>query len=291
MTRTGARVVAGVSTVRANLNGPVIDWAADEASARGLPLHILHAQDWPRGTSPHAGPEHPAHVWSKHFRAGGESVLQNAYSTARARRPDLAVTTELAVGRPAAVLREAGDDAAFLVLGARRLTGVEGAFTGSGKGHALLGHLPCPVALVPGPAGDLPQTAPVVVGVDGSASSAAAVDLAFAEADAARTAVVAVAVRNPRDYAWAEYREDTDRLLAEQLAGQRLRYPDTVVRQEVLGGDPALTLAAAARNARCLVIGSRGRGGFRGLLFGSTGRALVHHTDCPLLVTPAVRGG
>lgn len=285
MSQTNASVVAGVSTVRPDLNGPVIAWAADEAAARGLPLHIVHAQEWPRGTSPQAGPDHPAHVWSRHFRAGGEALLRTAHGAASARQPGVAVTTELAVGRPVRVLREAADTAGFLVLGARRLTGVEGAFAGSGKGHALLGHLRCPVALVP-EAADIPDDAPVVVGVDGSPASTAALDLAFAEADAAKTSLVVIAVRNPRDYAWAEYQEDTDLLVAEQLAGHRRRYPDTEVRQEILGGDPALMLATAARGARCLVVGSRGRGGFRGLLLGSTGRALVHRTDCPLLVAP-----
>ncbi|CAG6395859.1 universal stress protein [Streptomyces cocklensis] len=286
MSQTNVNVVAGVSTVRQNLNGPVIDWAAAEAAARGLPLHVVHAQEWPRGVPPQPGPEHPAHLWAQHFRAGGEQVLDTARRAASARWPGLTVTTELAAGRPTPVLLESGESAALIVLGARRLTGVEGAFAGRGKGHALLGHLPCPVALVPEPAASVPDDAPVVVGVDGSPSSTAAVDLAFAEADAAKTALVAVAVRNPRDYAWAEYREDTEVLVSEQLAGHRRRYPDTEVRQEILRGDPALMLASASHNARCLVVGSRGRGGFRGLLLGSTGRALIHHTDCPLLVAP-----
>lgn len=284
MTDTPMGVVVGVSTARAGQNGPVVEWAAQEATARGLALHIVHAQEWPRGTSPHTGPEHPAHAWSQHFRAAGEAVLDGARREALALQPGLTVTTGLAVGRPVSVLREASEQAALLVLGARRLTGIEGAFAGSGKGHALVGHLPCPVALVPGAPRN--TAGPVVVGVDGSPASTAAIDLAFAEADAAGAQLIAVAVRSPRDYAWAEYREDSNLLLAEQLAGHRRRYPDTEVRQEVLSGEPAMMLASASREARCLVVGSRGRGGFRGLLLGSTSRALVHHTDCPLLVAP-----
>lgn len=284
MIETHEGVVAGVSTVRTERNGSVVEWAAQEAAARGLPLHLLHAQEWPRGTSPDAGPEHPAHAWSRHFRAGGETVLDMARDEALALRPGLRVTIELVSGRAVRVLRDAAERAALMVLGARRLTGVEGAFAGSGKGHALVGQLPCPVALIPGVPSD--AAGPVVVGVDGSSASTAAVDLAFEEADAAGARLVAVAVRNPRDYAWAEYREDTELLVAEQLAGHRRRYPDTEVRQEIRSGDPAPMLASASRQARCLVVGSRGRGGFRGLLLGSTSRALVHHTDCPLLVAP-----
>lgn len=284
-------VVAGVSVSRPDLNGPVIDWAADRAALHGLPLHIVHAQEWPRGTSPDADPDHPAHVWSKHFQATGQALLDRAREAATARRPALRVTTGLVAGRPVKVLREAGEDAALLVMGARRLTGVENALPGGGVGHALVGHVQCAVALVPEPASDVPPDAPVVVGVDGSPSAMEAVASAFAEADAARVGLVAVAVRRPRDYAWAEYREDTRRHLSEQLAGHLQRYPDVAVRQEVLSGDPAVMLAAASRHARCLVVGCRGRGGFQGLLLGSTSRALVHHTSCPLLVAPPLRHG
>lgn len=290
MTETRRSVVAGVSRTRHAVNEQVIRWAADEATARGLPLHILHAQEWPRGASPTVEPGHPAHAWSTHFRAGGQTLLDEARRAAEARYPSLAVTTELAAGRPAHVLREAGDRAALLVLGGHRFTGVESAFAG-GKGHALVGHLPCPLALVPEPSSDTPADAPVVVGVDGSASSLAAIEVAFEEADAAKAELVAVEVRRPRDATWPEFLEDTRLHLSELLSGHRERYPDTEVRHEILTGDPALMLASAARHARCLVVGSRGRGGFRGMLLGSTSRALVHHTDCPLLVVPVPRGG
>jgi nucleotide-binding universal stress UspA family protein len=272
------------------VNEHVVHWAADAAMARGLPLHVLHAQEWPRGASPDTEPGHPAHVWATHFRAAGEALLDDARRAASARHPALTVTTELGAGRGAHVLREAAETAALLVLGAHRLTAVEGTFAGGGKGHALVGHLPCPVALVPEPSPDIAADAPVVVGVDGSASSLAAIELAFEEADAVKAELVAVEVRRPRDAAWPEFLEDTRLHLSELLAGHRERYPDTAVRYEIVTGDPALMLASVSRHARCLVVGSRGRGGFRGMLLGSTSRALVHHTDCPLLVVPAPPG-
>ncbi|HEY3478301.1 MAG TPA: universal stress protein [Streptomyces sp.] len=286
---TGRTVVAGVSSTRPEVNAQVVRWAADEAVARGIPLHIVHAQEWPHGSSPVADPAHPAHVWSTHFRASGAALLDDAKQEASARHPALAVTTELAAGRPVHVLREAGETAAVLVLGAHRVVGVEGAFAGAGKGHSLVGHLPCPVVLVPEPSPDTSVDAPVVVGVDGSPSSLAAIELAFAEADAAKAELVAVEVRRPRDAAWPEFLEDTQVHLAELLAGHRERYPDTEVRHEMLTGRPGQMLASASRHARCLVVGSRGRGGFRGMLLGSTSRALVNHTHCPLIIAPAPR--
>jgi nucleotide-binding universal stress UspA family protein len=279
-------VVAGVTRTHPELTERVVRWAADEASARGFALRILHAQEWPRGAPPDAAPGHPAHAWSTHFRAAGQALLDDACGTAAAAHPGLPVTGELAVGRAAPVLRDAAETAALLVLGARRLTGVEGVFFDRGKGHMLVGHVPCPLALVP-QAPAAPADGPVVVGVDGSDSSLAAVELAFAEADAAKTELVAVEVRRPRDAAWPEFIEETGLHLSELLAGHAERYPDTAVRYEILSGDPAPLLASAARHARCLVVGSRGRGGFRGMLLGSTSRDLVNRTACPLLVAPS----
>ncbi|MBY8876246.1 universal stress protein [Actinacidiphila acidipaludis] len=290
MPRNHRKVVAGVSGAHPQVSAHVIDWAADEAVARGASLYIVHAQEWPRGTSPDAGPDHPAHVWSRHFRANGEALLDDARLTAAAGRPGLPVTTELADGRAVQVLRENAETADMLVLGARRLTGIEGAFAGSGKGHALAGHLPCPVALVPEPETDVPDYAPVVVGVDGSSSSHVALDLAFTEAEAVKTDLVAVEVRRPRDYTWAELPEVTELNLSEVLAGYGERHPDVSVSQEILSGNPALVLASLAQQARCLVVGSRGLGGFRGMLLGSTSRALIHHTDCPLIIAPLPHG-
>lgn len=289
MTETRRSVVAGVTRTHHAVNGHMIRWAADEAAARGLPLHVVHAQEWPRGASPTVEPGHPAHAWSTHFRAGGQTLLDQVRRVAADRQPGLTVTTELAAGRPTHVLREAGDEAALLVLGARLFTAAEGAFAG-GVGHALVGHLPCPMALVPEPSPDMRADSPVVVGVDGSPSSLAAIEWAFQEADAAKAELVAVEVRRARDASWPEFLEDTRLHLSELLSGHRERYPDTEVRHEILTGDPALMLASAARHARCLVVGTRGRGGFRGMLLGSTSRSLVHHTDCPLLVVPVPPG-
>src|SRR2546421_4838050 len=130
---------------------------------------------------------------------------------------------------------------------------------------------------------------PVVVGVDGSPESAAALGFAFDEASARGLPLVAV-------YAWRalpsenlgpvtmrhydpdEAAQEAARLLAEQLAGWPAKYPDvSLERQAVLSFNPAETLVDASRTASLVVVGSRGRGGFAGLLLGSVSRALVPH--------------
>ena len=73
-----------------------------------------------------------------------------------------------------------------------------------------------------------------------------------------------------------------DRLLAELPAGDRPPIEQTVVR-----GSPASVLIEASQDADVLVVGSRGRGGFAGLLLGSVSQQCAHHARCPVVI---VRG-
>jgi nucleotide-binding universal stress UspA family protein len=283
-TLAGGPVVAGVSRSRASR--AAVKWAADEAAWRGLPLLLLHSQDWPAGSSPQTTEDHPAHLWSTHFRAMGERLLEEARTVALERRPGLEVTTRLAEGRAVQVLREAAEGASQLVLGARHLTENDIVFMPGGKGSSLVGHTPCLLALVPEPdavTGD----GPVVVGVDGSAASQRAVGAAFEEAARGDTGLLAVEVRRPREAGLPDFLVEARLDVSQTLAGWTEKYPDTTVEWEVLTGNPVLMLATASRRARCLVVGSRGRGGFRGMVLGSTSRGLLHRSHCPLLVVPA----
>jgi nucleotide-binding universal stress UspA family protein len=62
--------------------------------------------------------------------------------------------------------------------------------------------------------------------------------------------------------------------------------PDVDVQGELVEGRPAGALLEAARSADLLVVGSRGRGGFAGLLLGSISAQCVHHAPCPVVVVP-----
>lgn len=82
--------------------------------------------------------------------------------------------------------------------------------------------------------------------------------------------------------------QDAVEVLAERLAGYAQDYPDVTIERSVLPEDPAKALLdAAGADASLLVVGSRGRGGFRGLLLGSTSQKVMHHAECPVMVVRA----
>ncbi|MBO1414566.1 universal stress protein [Streptomyces sp. FH025] len=273
-------VIVGVN--RSEASRSAVSWAADEAAWRHLPLRLVHAQEWPTGQQEETG-----RPWEIGLRSAGETLLDSARLAAVERRPGLEVTPVLAEGRPVRVLRKAADEAAQLVLGIRRLTEAHSALPIGSKGASLAGHLKCPLVLVPEPADGSSAPGPVVLGVDGSDASRGAIDFAFEEASISGTEVLAVEVQRPTGMDRSYVVETTLLDLSESLAGWQAKYPDVRVRREVLIGAPASELAAASAHARCLVVGSRGHGGFRGLLFGSTGRALVHRCTVPLVIVPS----
>jgi nucleotide-binding universal stress UspA family protein len=68
------------------------------------------------------------------------------------------------------------------------------------------------------------------------------------------------------------------------LAGWSAKYPDVAVRRLVVRDRAARALVEESGRAQLVVVGSRGRGGFRGLLLGSVSQALLHHAHCPVAV-------
>jgi nucleotide-binding universal stress UspA family protein len=163
---------------------------------------------------------------------------------------------------------------------------------------ALVAHGHCPVAVIRGrtPDGIPPAGGPVVVGLDGSPASEAAVAIAFDEASLRGADLVAVHTcseyQSDSGYAYArQFVVDWDAIdvrerevLAERLAGWQEKYPDVLVRRVVARDRPVRALLEQTAEAQLLVVGSRGHGGFTGMLLGSTSQALIYHGTCPLLV-------
>lgn len=132
----------------------------------------------------------------------------------------------------------------------------------------------------------------VVVGIDGSPSSHAALRWAVRYAGLIGGTVDAVTAWDlPGAYGWSALAVDADfdEAVARQRLGQEL--------SEVLGAEQAASVRAlsargnavdvlltAAEEAEALVVGSRGRGGFARALLGSVSQHVAHHARCPVVI-------
>lgn len=136
----------------------------------------------------------------------------------------------------------------------------------------------------------------IVVGVDGSAGSRAAVAYALAEARRRGDAVVEAVMAYPLltsfpgiEYGVVPVPPETVAASSRQALAAALRDlpTDVPVQQRVEEGSPAHVLIEASHDADLVVLGSRGRGGFRSLLLGSTSHQVASHAHCPVVVIPA----
>ena len=135
----------------------------------------------------------------------------------------------------------------------------------------------------------------IVVGVDGSPSSKAALRWALQQARRAGGRVQAVtAWELPASYGWAPVLPYEDlavtagKVLGESVQ-EALGYdePDVPVLESVVAGHPAQVLIDASAHTGLLVVGSRGHGAFAGTLLGSVSQHCAQHARCPVVV---VRG-
>ena len=267
-----------------------VRWAARAAAAEGLDLKVVGAYD--ASTSDYApGLIIPQDVVDA-IRQDASDAVHAAADAAKEAAPGVTVATSIVDGDAARVLLELGKDAAMIVVGTRRLGSVKGLFLGS-VSTSVAAHAHGRVTVVA--AGGNPD-GPVVVGVDGSPVSDAAVAEAFRQASMRNVPLRAVHTWTPLDAdalhgygigadEVARMTQDAVEVLAERLAGYAQDYPDVTIERSVLPEEPAKALLdEAGADASLLVVGSRGRGGFRGLLLGSTSQKVMHHADCPVMV-------
>ncbi len=133
--------------------------------------------------------------------------------------------------------------------------------------------------------------AQIVVGVDGSGPSIAALRYAEKLAPAFDASIRAVAAwDDPAEYpayiplGRSEYTEVARKQLDEAVTAAFGENPPFGLEKAVMFGHPVKTLVRVSHDAALLVIGGRGHGTFRGLLLGSVSSACVAHAHCPVLV-------
>jgi nucleotide-binding universal stress UspA family protein len=235
------------------------------------------------------------------MRSGAARLLETAAGRLTAEYPELRIETVQQDGQPATVLLDQSRRAVTTVVGPDGVGRVSGVFFGSVAARLAAHSHGCVVIARPAPAAAAAaDPGVVVVGVDGSAPARAAIGFAYEEAALRGTTLVAIHTWNdkPLNHALGDYPLEINadgidqaehRLLETELAGWEQKYPEVPVRMRVLRGRPAPNLlrykaTTGTQPTQLIVVGSRGRGGFAGLLLGSTSQAVLTHAACSVAV-------
>jgi nucleotide-binding universal stress UspA family protein len=266
-------------------------WAEREGRLRGLPVTAVMA--WGYLDQHHAvadAPFDPGYSEADALAALDAIVVATVGSEA-GESIGRAVPTALA----APALLEAAADADLLVVGARGLGGFRDLLLGS-VSQQCLHHAKIPVAVVHGAVVDRPNgDERIVVGVDGSAASRQALDWALDEARFRRATVEVVhawqmpptfSPYNSFDPPAAVLEPAARQVLQDAVAAADVHDVPTPIVHTVVCDSAARAILDAARVADLVVLGSRGLGGFKGLLLGSVTNQVTHHASCPVVVLP-----
>ncbi len=260
-------------------------WAVREAFASGNPLLVLYAANY-SGMTIEPGP-------GLHHREPGaleaaEEVTAEGVDEALDLCPSIAVVGATEVLSPVQALTQAGESAAVVVLGNRGLGRVLGGLLGS-VAFNVAARAVCPVIVVKDETADrqLGSDHRVVVGTDGSEQARAAVAFAAARAAVASAPLEIVTCtggHQVKDVDEVELRGYAERIAAAAADETRTSHPGLAVTIRVEDCPAEDTLVGLSSDAGLVVVGTRGRGAFEGMLLGSVGHAVVHGAECAVAV-------
>lgn len=278
------RVVVGYDGSQASLGA--LEWAANEAHLRRATLDVMASifvptvfPVWPYG-------EIPA-IDADRVRDETAADLERAVEGVAARHPGLRVNPRVMFGPPVDVLSLESKTADLVVVGTTGRGWVGHVLLGS-TAHGLSRTAASAVALIP-PGERRHTTGRIIAGTDGSESSDAALDWAVGETERRDAELIVV---HSWFYPYIEFStaelHDRARVDASLVLGaavdrcsKRTAFP---VRGELIEDSAAPALIEAGTEADMVVLGSRGRGRFRSLLFGSVARAVAEHAPCPVVI-------
>ncbi|WP_030488453.1 universal stress protein [Micromonospora chokoriensis] len=285
-------VVVGVDGSPSSL--VAAEHAARAALLRSRPLHLVHGFLHPLG---YGVPLNPYDLGVPAPSEEAQKMLERTAAELADRWPGLVVEVRQVAGGPGITMVEESRRADLVVVGSRGLGGFAGLLLGS-VGAQVAAHAHCPVLVVRPDEQPIPVDGPVLVGVDGSESSRLAAGYAADEAALRDVPLVLVHVGPPDggrtvpeeiEESQAAYQAEAVRLLADASAVVRAEHPDLVVREHpVWAAGAAQGLVEASGTASLLVVGTRGRAGFTGMLLGSVSQAAIQHAHCPVLVAHPV---
>ncbi|AWZ03475.1 MULTISPECIES: universal stress protein [unclassified Streptomyces] len=267
-------------------------WAAREALLRGVPLHLVHAEEWSTPFDIPVATDDVRRHWS-------QALLNEAADELRTRHRELEVDIRSFDGKPAAMLAAVAAGASMIVLGSRGLGTVTGFVLGS-VGMAVIQATVRPVVMVRASEDTAPHPdgrhAPrdVVVGVDIGGPCDALLAFAFEEA-ARRACALRVrhswsmpplvgygAAYDPRVHAQLEMSAKAS--MEDVLKPWRDKYPAVDVTSRASAGHASTELLDGGSEAGLIVVGRRIRRSSIGTHIGPVTHAVLHHAKAPVAV-------
>jgi nucleotide-binding universal stress UspA family protein len=267
-------------------------WAAAEAARRDLPLHVVTVEEPLAGWLPLGAAVGEV---SDILDESASSVLAAAQRAVSEKYPQLQVSTAKPQGQPSRLLIEAAETAGLLVLGTHGKHQLGHAMIGT-TAFKTAGHARCPVVLIhTDRKHEHVAPARVVVGVDHSPNDVAALDFAATAAgpggtvrvvhawwlDAIESAIVGSGDPDAQESILNRHAHELDELTVRA----RESHPGVTFEAQPMQGSPVSVLTSAANDADLLVLAKRGKGGFGGLVLGSTALKMMAAAPGPVALT------
>jgi nucleotide-binding universal stress UspA family protein len=265
-----------------------VRWAAAETARRGGTLNVIHAFHTHWATTAF-GPDRGDQIAA----TDAQKVVNQAVEDARLDESGIDVSGATVHGGAAKAILDAAEPGDLIVVGSRGHSQLAAALTGS-TCQQVATHAGTSVVVVRGRQN--PGDGPVVVGFDGSPPGSSVLEAAFEAANDRSSGLAVIHAFRHTMPAWPASapppetynpRTTRDALIDELTRVTRPladKYPGVAVQLSVVDGDPAQVLVDASHRGQLVVVGSRGHGGFTGLLLGSVGLHLMHHAHCPVLI-------
>lgn len=281
--KRGHRIVVGVDGSASSK--AALAWGIEQAARIGAVVEPVIAWYWfPMPIQP---------MQDTDFKGLAEDLLAEAIRETSTYPSDVKVVPVVTRGDPAHVLLNASRGADLLVVGNRGKGGLREALLGSVSQYCVQ-HATCPVAVLREASRPRDHERRIVVGVDGSRSSKAALRWATRQASMTGMDVEAIAAWSiPVYYGYSLFADGmpsadlaglAQRMITEAITEVGGTGAESKVIATVIHGDAAEVLVHASARAALLVVGNRGHSVLAEALLGSVSQRCVHHAACPVVI-------